>query len=163
MKNGIENIINEEFYFLIENFTFSQVEFTCRDGSVTAKYVNNYCAVTINYEYREAFVFVVISRLVDGRILPNPSLVHRGVIFNSHSLDDLVHLLAPKDAMQPAYSYGSDSPYYKDKDGLRLYVSKFANNLKKYGVPFFNGDFRLFDSLNEIVITRVEEYKRTHG
>lgn len=51
----------------------------------------------------------------------------------------------------------------KVKSDRYVAIAKFASNLKKNGTPFFNGDFSLFPTLDEIVITRVEEWKKQQG
>ena len=51
----------------------------------------------------------------------------------------------------------------KVKSDRYVAIAKFACNLKKYGTPFFNGDFSLFPALDEIVIARVEEWKKQQG
>lgn len=162
MKNIVEKIIVEEFSFLMEQYDFSRVKINSDKYAAKAKFINKYCAITIKYEYREAYLFIVISRLIEGKEVPNPDCcsIHKGVALNNHSLDDL---LPPEDEMQPTYEYGMDSPYHDKKNGLRNYIAKFADNLKKYGKPFFNGDFSLFPALDEIVVARVEEWKKQQG
>ena len=44
-----------------------------------------------------------------------------------------------------------------------IYRGFCIGNLKKYGKPFFNGDFSLFPALDEIVVARVEEWKKQQG
>ena len=161
----VENIIVEEFSFLVDEFGFSRVKIKSDRYVAIAKFINKYCAITVKYEYRDAYFNVIISRLVDGKVVPTPSsfTIHKGTILNNHSLNDILKLLSPANVMLPIYEYGADSPYHDKKNGLRNYIAKFACNLKKYGTPFFNGDFSLFPALDEIVIARVEEWKKQQG
>ncbi len=55
------------------------------------------------------------------------------------------------------------SACYDEKKGLRNYIAKLACNLKKFGPPFFSGDFSLFPSLDKIVIARVMEWNKEWG
>lgn len=158
----VENIIVDEFSFLVDEFVFSRVKAKSDRYAAIAKFANKNCLIKIYYEFREAYFNVVICRLVDGDTLPDPDWwsVHKGVCYNSLSLEDVVRVVSPKDEMHPIYEYGDDSPYHDEKNGLRNYIAKFASNLKKYGTPFFNGDFSLFPALDEIVIARVEEWNK---
>lgn len=158
----VENIIVDEFSFLVDEFGFSRVKAKNDRYVAIAKFANKNCLIEIYYEFREAYFNVVICRLVDGKVVPTPSSfsIQKGAILNNHSLNDVLELLSPNNVMQPIYEYGDDSPYHDEKNGLRNYIAKFASNLKKYGTPFFNGDFSLFPALDEIVVARVEEWNK---
>ncbi len=162
MKNIIENMIADSFSFLITQFDFFHVKMKSDRYEAKTRFVNKYCAITITYEYRDAYFNVVISKLVDGNIIPSPSsfLIHKGTILYNHSLNDILELLSPDDVMLPIYEYGEDSPYHDEKNGFEKYIAKYADNLKKYGPPFFKGDFSLFPLLDEIVVARIEEWNK---
>lgn len=162
MKNVVENMIVEKFSFLTEQFGFFRVKMKNDGYETKVRYINKYCAITIKYEYRDAYFNVIISRLVDGKVVPTPSsfTIHKGTILNNHSLNDILKLLSPANVMLPIYEYGADSPYQDERNGFQNYIAKFADNLKKYGIPFFNGDFSLFPLLDEMVIARIEEWNK---
>lgn len=152
-KYVVRDIILDEFSFLIEQYDFSLMKKEVDPWFTEVKYANKYCVITVYYEVREFYFNVIISELVDGREIHHPGayFYHDGDVFYEHSLHDVVDLLSPKDCA-----------CYDEKKGLRNYVARLSHNLKKFGLPFFHGDFSLFPSLDKIVVARILKLKREY-
>ena len=102
----------------------------------------------------------MLYQLIKGELHENPRNIMNNSIIYCYSLDDLIRLRNPKALIRPAYEYEEKSEYYNVADGLSLYVSAFASNLKTYATEILKGDFTIFSEFNKIVKKRVENYKK---
>lgn len=153
-KYVVRDIFLDEFSFLIEQYDFSLIKKEVDSWFTKVKYANKCCVITLFYEVKDFVFNVIISQLVDGKEVLHPGsfFIHEDDAFYEHSLHDVVDLLSPE-----------DRACYDEKKGLRNYIAKLASNLKKFGPPFFSGDFSLFPSLDKIVIARVMEWNKEWG
>jgi hypothetical protein len=156
MAKTFDEIVVKEFDFLTNEFGFRLVRCKQIDGGYDVLYLNAVCGVHITYEFREAYLFVNIHALRDGKFVENPRPVKQESVLTGYSLDDILNLRAPDAMMKPAYSYGADSEYYGKNYGLSLFVSKFAENLKTYASDVLSGDFSVFEVIEPVVKKRAQ-------
>lgn len=149
-------IAQEKFKFLESVYSFKLSKCEKENFGYELLYLNDTTGVKITYEYREAYIFIMLYQLIKGELHENPRNIMNNSIIYCYSLDDLIRLRNPKALIRPAYEYEEKSEYYNVADGLSLYVSAFASNLKTYA----KGDFTIFSELNMIVKKRVENYKK---
>ncbi len=156
MAKAFDKIIEEQFGFLVTDFGFRPE--TCKkiDGGFDILYVSKLCGVHIVYEFREAYIFITLHKLQDGKFVDNPRPVNPESMLTGYSLDDVLLMRAPGAIMKPAFSYGTGSEFYDKERGLTLYVSRFAKNLREHAADVLVGDFGIFDTLEPIVKKRAQ-------
>ncbi|MBI3143582.1 MAG: hypothetical protein HYZ16_12215 [Bacteroidetes bacterium] len=151
-------IAQEQFKFLESEYSFRLSKCEKEDWGYELIYLNDTTGVKITYEYREAYVFIMLYQLIDGELRENPRSIDNNTILHGYGLDDLISLRNPQALIKPAYNYGEQSKYYDEKNGLLLYVSEFAGNLKRYAKDVLKGDFTIFHELDKIVKERVKKF-----
>ena len=154
VASDFDQVVKEEFEYLIKEYGFSLVK--CRDvaGGYEILFTNKTTGVLIEYEFREAYLFVTVYRLVNAVFVVDPGIIEPDTVLNGFSLDDILAVRNPDTIIKPAYEYGADSEFYNPETGLRLYVHKFAENLKHNASDTLRGDFQLFGKLDKIVKER---------
>lgn len=161
MNNTKFKIIAEEkFSFLTSDFKFKLIKSHGYNWGYELLYLNEVTGVKIIYEYREAYIFITLCELLDGKIIENPFKIEEDSILYCHSLDDVINIRHPSDLVKPAYQYSKESKYYDEQNGLALYVATIANNLKKYASDILLGNFSIFKKLDRVVKDRVENFNR---
>ncbi|CAG0960222.1 hypothetical protein BURK2_00693 [Burkholderiales bacterium] len=163
MERPFETIVKSEFDFLATEFGFRLDHCKRTRGGVDVLYVNDTCGVRIDYEFREAYLFITIYKLLHGKFVDNPRPIKPDSILTGYSLDDVLLRRAPDAIVKPAYAYGADSEYYDKERGLSLYVAQFARNLKEHVADVLSGDFTVFSSLEATVKKRAQEGTRIGG
>ena len=153
-------IAQEQFKFLESEYDFILSKCEKEDWGYELIYMNDTTGVKITYEYREAYVFILLYQLDDGELQENPRDIEENTTLYGYGLDDLISLRNPPALIKPAYEYGEQSEYYDEEKGLLLYVSAFAENLKIYAEDILGGDFTVFLELDKIVRDRVKKYKK---
>ncbi|MBK8503664.1 MAG: hypothetical protein IPL46_16510 [Saprospiraceae bacterium] len=98
-------------------------------------YLNNTTGVKITYEFREAYIFIMLIKLVDGSLIENPRSIQENNVLYGYGLDDVIGLRNPQALIKPAYQYGEESEYYDKKKGLTLYVTG-----AKYSKSIYHGN-----------------------
>jgi hypothetical protein len=156
MAKAFDKIVEEQFRYLADDFQFRLEKCKKIDGGFDILYVNNVCGVHIVYEFREAFLFITLHKLQNGKFVDNPRPIKPESILTGFSLDDILLQRAPDAIIKPAYSYGADSEFYDKERGLTLYVSKFSKNLKDHAADVLTGDFKIFEVLEPIVKKRAQ-------
>lgn len=155
----LENL-KQQFRFLKKKYGFTLSKESQEDWGVQMDYVNKGIGVGVKiaYEIREGYIFILLCRLVEGRIVDDPRNINEKTILNNFSLDDLISLKEPSDNINAAYEYPDDHKYHDEDDGLRLYARDFAANLEKHANDILNGDFGIWPQLDKIVRDRAREY-----
>jgi hypothetical protein len=151
-------IAKEQFKFLESDFGFQLSKNDKEDWGYELIFLNTTTGVRITYEFREAYIFIMLYKLVDGSLMENPRSIQENTLLHGHGLDDIVSIRNPQALIKPAYQYGKESEYYDKKKGLTLYVTAFANNLKEYALDVLGGDFKIFDEANRVVKERIKRY-----
>lgn len=152
-------IAKEQFSFLESEYNFRLSKCEKEDWGYELIYLNNTTGVKITYEYREAYIFIMLYKLIDGNLKENPRNIEDSTILYGYSLDDMIILRNPDDLIKPTYEYDEQSKYFKENDGLSLYADAFSDNLKTYAKDVLNGDFTVFPDLDRIVKERVKKYR----
>lgn len=111
-------------------------------------YVNTTTAVRVSYEPREDGLYVLLSRLVDGKIPPYPIFIKPETEISSFYLHEILRLKAP--GMFEEYKLQVE----KGEKALTDRLSFYANALEKYAVDMLLGDFTIFPTLELIVKKR---------
>jgi len=153
-------IAQEQFKFLESEYGFRLLKCEKEDWGYELIYLNNKTGVKITYEYREAYIFIMLYQLEDGKIVENPKSIDGNATLYGYAMEDLINLRNPDALIKPAYEYGEQSEYYDKENGLSLYVSAFASNLKKYAKDVLDGNFTIFPELEKIVKDRVKKYSQ---
>jgi len=161
MKNTFETILKNRFNFLIKEFQFRLQSLDKIDGGFYACFINKYCGVCIRYEFREAYLFITLHKLIDGKPANNSRPISQDTPINAIALDDILFVKNPLAIVKPAYAYGADSEYYDKKSGLDLYVTRFADNLRDYAADVLNGNFDIFSTVSPIIKKRSENEHTT--
>lgn len=154
VTSDFDQVVKKAFEYLVNDYGFSLAKSRKVAGGYEILFTNKTTGVLIEYEFREAYVFVMVYRLVNGIFVANPRPIKSDTVMNGFSLDDILALRNPDAMMKPAYEYGTESEFYNQASGLGLYVRKFAENLRNYASEMLGGDFQLFDKLEEIVKQR---------
>jgi hypothetical protein len=158
-KDSLEKLFEESFSFLIDDFNFKIIKSRDEDWGYSYEATNNTTGIEIVYEFTQAYVNIMIFKLINGEIIKNTvQAIRHDEIINGFSMDLIVQIRNPKDLIKPAYQYGKDSDFYKPKVGLKNYVSLFVGNLKKYAFDVLNGDFSIFTQLDEIMKKKYKDY-----
>lgn len=152
-------IAQEQFKFLKSEYRFRLSKREKEDWGFELIYLNDTTGVKITYEYREAYIFIMLYKLVDGDLRENPRSIEENTILFGFGLDDIISLRDPQALIKPSYEYGEKYKYYDKDKGLFLYTSAFADNLKKYAKDVLDGDFTIFSDLDTIVKERVKKYR----
>lgn len=153
-------IAQEQFKFLESEYGLRLSKCEKEDWGYELIYLNDKIGVKITYEYREAFVFIMLYQLIEGELQENPRSIEDDTILLGYGLDDLISLRNPQALIKPAYEYGEQSEYYDKEKGLSLYVTAFADNLKKSAKDILSGDFTVFPDLDKIVKERIKKYNQ---
>lgn len=152
-ENIFINIAEDKFNFLIQEFECSLID--CNKSKNEIHYKNETTYVKIKFEYQISFIFIMLYKLEDGRFIDNPKNITKNSTLYGYTLDDIIGLQNKNSIIKPAYEYGNNSLYVKSEFGFKLYISKFANNLKNYGKDILNGKFSMFYDLEKIVKNRL--------
>lgn len=158
-SKDLDVIAKEQFKFLESDFGFQLSKSEKKDWGYELIYRNKTTGVKLTYEFREAYIFIMLYKLVDGSLIENPRSIQENTILYGYGLDDIISLRNPQALIKPAYQYGEESEYYDKKKGLTLYVAAFANNLKECASDVLAGDFKIFDEAHRVVKERVNKYK----
>ncbi len=154
-KADLKKFVFEEFGFVEKEFGLARLYSKQIEGGFEFAYRNATTAVCLTYEFREAYLFVMLYRLVNGEFVKNPTRVALDTPLNGYALDDIVSLHNPDALVKPAYQYGERAEFYTNKEGLRLYFRLFAENLRKYGARVMMGNFEDFEGADKIVRSRI--------
>jgi hypothetical protein len=154
MPKTFDSIVKDQFGFLVSDFQYRLEWCKQIDGGFDVLYGSKSCGVHIVYEFREAYLFITLHELQDGKFIDNPRPVKPESVLTGFSLDDILLQRAPEAVIKPAYSYGEESKFYDKKNGLTLYVSQFAEALKKHASDVLTGNFKIFKALEPIVKKR---------
>ena len=155
---GFNLIAQEQFKFLESEYNFKLSKCEKEDWGYELIYMNNTTGVKITYEYHEAYIFIMLYRLDEGRLRENPKNIKDNTTLYGYGFDDLINLKNPQALIKPAYEYGEQSKYYNKENGLLQYVSAFSENLKTYAKDVLKGNFTTFSNLDKVVKERVKKY-----
>jgi len=151
--DSFEKECRKHFKFLEEDFGFRPPKRQRIHLSSSLTYQNDTTAVEVSLEPMDGGVFVLLSRLVDGKIPEYPIFVTREIRLDSYYLDDLVGLKMPDTPVREA----SEDAF--DERELKRCLAQSAAQLRGLGSDILRGDFTVFDKLSKIVKGRLPKEK----
>ena len=141
------------FKFLEEEFAFKPPKRQRTHMSPSLTYQNDTTAVEVSLEPLDGGVFVLLSRLINGKIPEYPIFVTREMTLHSYYLDDLVNLKMPDTPVRET----SEDPL--DEREVKKLLAQGAAQLRELGGDILRGDFSVFDKLDKIVKARLPREK----
>lgn len=157
--NDFDTISKEQFQFLELEYGFKIKKCKKEDWGYELIYLNITTGVKIVYEFREAYIFISLYKLVNGNFIENPKSIESDMEIHGYGLDDIINLRNSKALIKPAYQYGEESKFYNKDRGLMLFIKAFANNLKEYAADVLAGEFKIFQETKLIVRERANKNK----
>lgn len=151
----IENILKDKFIFLIADYNFSLESENLSDWGFKIVYKNQTTAVSVIFEFREAYVNIILHKLVKGEIDNDDYPYKANIPLNNIGLDFIVKYKNSSELTKPLYD--STSEYYRKDNAFEVMVSNLAKNLKEFASNVLNGDFSIFNEVDRFV---KEHYKR---
>ena len=148
MYEEFESVCLGIFAFLKEKYDCESVTVERDKFGIYISYRNATTAVRISFEPRERGIFVLLSRLVDGKIPPYPIFVSSNTVIDSFYLDDVIMLRNPTTKIQ------QKSPERHTKPWFVKQLSIYANSLTEVADDILKGNFEIFEDLERIVKER---------
>jgi len=142
-KENFEKICKKEFFFLVEEYDFKLKNIKTENFEYNIIYKSERVGITVKLERRENCVFILLHRLLNGKIPDYPIFIKRDTGINTFYFDDLLSLRYP--------DFHINKP-----DNLEKKLKKSAYLLSKYADDVLKGDFTIFSDLEKIVKGRVE-------
>lgn len=148
-KDNEALLSGKAFDFLIRDYGFL-LEYAKSDmNGFRHVYHGTHVAVTVCYESREAYVHVIMHRLVNDCIITDPFPYQLNVPLNNIGLDHIVKYRAPEDLTKPLYDETSD--YFGAENAFESMVCRLAYNLKCYADDVLRGNFSVFAEVDGFV------------
>jgi hypothetical protein len=158
-KKTLSVTFEEVFDFLKKDFNFYTISSKDEDWGYSYEGKNKTTGIKITYEFTEAYINIMLYKLVDNEIVENTvSAIKGNKQINGFSLDLFVQVRNPDSIIKPAYEYGVNSEYYLPDVGLKNYAMLYANNLKQHATDVLNGDFSMFPQIEKIVKNKYKDY-----
>lgn len=143
-------IAYKQFGFLRSKYNFKLVACNEEYWGYEIIYRNTTTGVKIIYSFQEAYISIVLYKLVNGALIKNPEPIQKDSILYCHALDDIISHRWPV-----IYQYGEESRYHDKRNGLTYYVTAFSENLKYNASDVLRGDFTIFNKMDEMVKKRI--------
>ena len=134
--------------FLEDNFGFKVIKIERESYGVFIILQNQTTSVRISFEPREGGIFILLSRLVNGKTPMYPIFVEPDTELHSFYLDDLIHLKDPK------FEFSFRIQRTLSPVQLELALGEIADALQKYASSVLMGDFEVFTNLEHVVKMR---------
>jgi len=149
-KRELDNLFIEAFDFLFTEYSFKNISSKLESWGYKLIAANSTTGIEIKCEFREAFIVVVVYRLIDGKIINN---IDRAVRSNEpmagFGLEWIIKLKNPELQIKSAYDY---------EINLNDYALMVAGRLKEYASDILNGDFSMFGTLDAMVKESYKDY-----
>ncbi|AJR14779.1 hypothetical protein LEP1GSC020_3815 [Leptospira interrogans serovar Grippotyphosa str. 2006006986] len=155
-KPSFDVLAKKYFKFLELDYNFRFIKSLKESWGYEILYLNQTTGVKIVYEYREAYIFIFLYRLIDGKLVEDPGEIVQNTLLNSFGLDDIINIRNPLALLKATYEYPENSHYHDKTNGWNQYISDFANNLKQYANDVLAGNFEIFEKVDPIVKERAK-------
>ncbi|WP_061218404.1 hypothetical protein [Leptospira weilii] len=155
-KPSFDILVKKYFKFLELDYNFRFIKSKRERWGYEILYLNQTTGVKIVYEYREAYIFIFLYRLIDGELIENPGNINENTLIYGFSLGDIINIKNPSALLKPTYEYPENSHYHDKENGWNQYISDFANNLKQYANDVLAGNFEIFEKVDPIVKERAK-------
>lgn len=144
-----EKECRKRFKFLEEELGFDPPKRDVGPTYISLTYQNKTTAVRVSFEPVDRGVFVLLSRLVNGKIPKYPIFITSGTKLDSFYLDDLVKLSLRRSSKKQNDEQGHS------KKTMEWNLQQSAIRLQEHGVEILRGDFSVFVDLDSIVKERL--------
>jgi hypothetical protein len=144
-----EDLVSKHFSYLRSDYGLEKIAVEKSSYECYVTFSNKKIAVQVSLEMKDGGIFVMLIRLVDGKLPTYEVFIRPDTAINHFDLEDVVDLKNPEFSLEQEYSDES----YPTIQELEENLSKYAEALRKYGKDILAGDFRLFPQL-ELVIRR---------
>jgi len=158
MMNNFLIISNKAFQFLVDEFSFVVIKTESDPYGTQILYQNSTTAVRIRFEHRENKLFVLLMRLINGKLPEYPIFIKSDTIINSFYLDDIIDFYLQ--VSQNQEKINCNCPNNCELESIVLWS---AASLKQFGRDILLGDFSTSPELQNIVLqraTQLEEERR---
>jgi hypothetical protein len=145
----IQEILTKSFQFLIDDYNLFLVVNKKRDWGFKLVYKGTKVAISIIFEFRDAYVNIILHRLVNNEIQNDMYPSKPDIALNNIGLDYIVKFKNPSELTKPLYDTLSD--YYGKDNAFEIMVSRLSANLRKYASEVLKGNFDAFDEVNGFV------------
>jgi hypothetical protein len=146
-----DDLCSKYFSYLSSEYGLERIAAEKNSLACSVTFSNNRIGVQISFEMKDGGIFVMLIRLVDGKLPPYEIFIKPGTVVNHFDLEDIVDLEDPEAALEQKYADDSDPTIQELEDNLHRY----AEALHKYGNDILSGDFSIFPELEEIVKRRI--------
>ena len=136
---------------LEDKFGFKIVAVEKTDFGDYLTYQNATTGIKISYEPREGGIFVLLSRLIDGKMPEYPIHIEAATILNSFDLEDIISLKTAKKGIGRKLKNYFRKYNFSRKASLVNNLARYAEELEEYTAYILNGDFGDFPELDKIV------------
>jgi hypothetical protein len=151
--NLFKEICSDRFEFLIKKYGFKIGRLESRSYVCYLNYINKTTAVRLSFEPKDGGVFVLLYRLIDGKIPPYEIFIKPDTIINSFYLDDILTLRSPTTKIESKYiDIGRPT-----REELEKELGAYADALANHAQDILQGDFSIFPELEKIVKRRAAE------
>ena len=145
----IQNMLLDTFSFLIKENDMTLITNRINSNGIKQIYKGKKTGVTILFEFREAYVNVLLHRLTNHEINADVHPANRQIPLNNIGLDYIVKYRNESDLTKPLYDPTSE--YYGKDDAFKIMIAKLADNLRKYGAEILTGNFNTFSEVDGYV------------
>ncbi len=137
-------IVQEEFSFAVHDYVYELDHVDSTPWCDEVVFINHAFGIglRIAYERQQSHVFITFHKLLNGKIRNNKLPVSEKSTIYSYDFDDLLPVSI---RMKPSYEYPSNSIFFGEQNGFRLFVREFASRLKSYGHSALSGDQACFN------------------
>jgi hypothetical protein len=135
-------------------FGFKLVDVKQTDFSDYLTYQNSTTGIKIIYEPRECGIFILLSRLIDGKMPEYPIHIKANTILNSFDLEDIISFkLSQKGIGYKFKNFFRKYNIYR-KASLVRNLTRYSEELEEHAGYILKGDFGDFPELDKIVKNR---------
>ena len=144
------SLFRKAFSFLIDDFSFREESLELDNWGIRLVFCNSTTGVRISYEPREGGIFVMLIRLVDGKLPDYPIFIDEDTVLNYFDLQDLLSIRIPC-FKENNFEIG------KTNSEIENYIQQIAKNLRTKAEDILKGDFLIFSELERIVKERARQ------
>jgi len=160
----IKTIFEEVFQFLKDDFNIIPIISRKERWGYYYSGKNYATGIEIIYESPEGYVNIMLYKLINGNIEKNTvSAIRDNKTINGSSLDYIVQLKDEGASILPAYKYSNELGISQGTEGIKIFFSKFASNLKQYADDVLNGDFSIFIQLEKTLKNKYTDYYKENS
>jgi len=133
----------QKFQFLLAEYGFLLKSSKKESGNIyKVAYQNNTTSVYLIWDLRDNWIYMEISRLVNGKPVPNPITINQDTTLNGFNFDLLLLI------RQPQRIPDSTPKNIDDVDGI---LDAYSKLLKAYGSDVLMGDFSVMTDIEKLV------------